>query len=502
MRLTQQLGKLFLCGCIIWLWVLAMPVSAVTPSPQYTQDQAAFALSLLSNAVSDQLGTQQQLQEQLDQNIRSALDDPTVKNYIGDWQIGWGPVVYERPQSLVSNNTLYVAQRENTYVIATAGTNPISFYDWLVEDFDVTSQVDWPYPEFVPAGLQPKLAQGTSTGLQILLNMKSHDQTIIEFLDGVVKTHPDQSMELVVVGHSLGGALSPVLALALLDQQAQWTHNHPINNQQAKWLSTHPITLSVYPTAGATPGNKDFSTYYSDRLECNTIRVWNALDVVPYAWNEGLLKVIPYLYEFKIQPDDLLKQWVKVAEENAASGNYTQLIPDTRSRLSAVDLPVPATPQCQRSNVLMAPPDLDTVATQIAFKLSPALTEAAVNDPSKAPKLFTFLYENQDQRLTVLDQESEVQRQLQAEVKTFLTFLEQAAYQHTTRYSELYGIDDLTTYMTQQCYLGKTLDPSELLSEAIVVSLEKLICNLIFEATEICPCGGCTPLGDLLAKVD
>ena len=367
---------------------LAKALKLALSDVEFEKEQVIFVLSALSNAVSSEDGTQNQLQQKLESRIRAAFSDPKVQEHIGNWELVWGPVVYERPQSVVSNNTLYVARNGNQYAIATAGTNPASLYDWLVEDADVQHQVDWPYQAHIPAGLQPQLAQGTQIGLDTLLQMQSGDQTLVEFLRDEVMAKNEQGIDLVVTGHSLGGALSPTLALNLFDREAEWTYNHPVN-------------LSVHAYAGPTPGNADFATYYDQRLGANTSRVWNQIDIVPHAWEEDLLQQIPHLYEPQIPYNELIALAVSAAETHASAGNYQQLLPAIPGLQGTVQVPLPDLSACKPSDstpstlklAVDSPRYLDTdaAAAQIAERLSPALIEAAKRDPAAAAQLSNLM---------------------------------------------------------------------------------------------------------------
>ena len=105
--------------------------------PIYDQQQTLFCLSMLAH-VSD------------NEKIISDLADPTVQSKIGQWTILCGPVIYYHdPKNQVWDNIMYVAKGENAetnnpqYVVAIAGTNPKSVFDWLQEDFDTHEMLPW-----------------------------------------------------------------------------------------------------------------------------------------------------------------------------------------------------------------------------------------------------------------------------------------------------------------------------------------------------------------------
>ncbi|MEM8604335.1 MAG: hypothetical protein AAGF24_10930, partial [Cyanobacteria bacterium P01_H01_bin.121] len=293
------------------VWQLPKPAQAQT---RFEPEQQIFTLSLLSNSVSGYAGNQAELQAELQQRVTGALADQRVQQAIGDWDVVWGPVVYTAPFAVFATNAMYVARQGNQYVIAIAGTNYASVYDWMIEDADVVAsqQVVWPYRQVT--GSNPKLSEGTDTGLQRLLAMEANEQTLIEFLHSIMRTSAGDTIQLIFTGHSLGGALAPTLALAIADQQSDWSRGNPFQ-------------MAVYPTAGPTPGNRDFATYYDQRLGPNTTRIWNSLDIVPHAWAAADLTQIPNLYEPAIPPNPLVKSFIKQLSALATGGDYQQILP-------------------------------------------------------------------------------------------------------------------------------------------------------------------------------
>ena len=85
------------------------------------------------------------------------------------------------------------------------------------------------------------ITDGTYVGISNLLNMTSGGKSLVEYLN----TLTPGTATLTVTGHSLGGALSPTLALAFVD---------PTNPLLSNWSKSQ---VNAYPTAGATPGNPE-----------------------------------------------------------------------------------------------------------------------------------------------------------------------------------------------------------------------------------------------------
>lgn len=289
----------------------------------YDNWQVTFYLSFLSNVGSAtiltetlsssqtlaqaQAAAQATLTADLSTAVASALASSAVQAEIGnDWTVVWGPEVYvdgpiagsvtATSAQFTTSNAMFVAYSagssvgagsQGRYVVAIAGTNPNSVYDWFTEDFTLTPGTTWQTAlqtwadntKTVDTTTNPVITSGTFTGVTNLLGMTSSatGKTLVEYLQSLT---PETST-LTVTGHSLGGALSPTLALALIDK------NNPL---VSNWPAAQ---VNAYPTAGATPGNQDFSSYFYTNFTASVATspwqvwnavVWNKFDVVPNAW--------------------------------------------------------------------------------------------------------------------------------------------------------------------------------------------------------------------------
>ncbi|CCO34387.1 hypothetical protein RSOLAG1IB_06029 [Rhizoctonia solani AG-1 IB] len=274
--------------------------------------QQLFALSWASNLVRECEGSALELQEKLAGLLNG---DYLNKNVGPGWSIVWGPAVWRNESDPskpgVPDNVWFVAKHDSlatdedtptpAYVVCIAGTaGGLDNYGASVEDKKVDQVVDlnsWipngftggaipaPTPASSPifTGSTPYVAYGTSIGTHIIAStppatQNDHTATtpcLSEFLKSLSL---EANARLIFTGHSLGGALSPTLALTL---------------DRANLLGNFTKVL-VYPTAGPTPGDANFVSEFSQRFPATPIgekpymtwnrNIVNSLDIVPHAW--------------------------------------------------------------------------------------------------------------------------------------------------------------------------------------------------------------------------
>jgi hypothetical protein len=322
---------------------MTTPLSSTVP---YNRLQQVFCLNLLSNVASSKIGSAEKLTEFAEVCVPRVLSNAGVQKLIGVWTPMWGPVVTEprtgRWRSVAANTMFVAAQRgENggmTYVISIAGTDPISFYGWVSEDFDVVQTVPWSSALQLnfQGGINtdqslPLISQGTGNGLQALLNEMTYEgNSLLTFLTAEVAKAPAGPLEVIVTGHSLGGALSASLALLLADTQGV----------AGGWDPNARVVVSALPSAGATPGNAVFAAHYDAVLGLRTNRLWNSLDVIPHAWETDLLVQSPHLYFPYIAPNAAVRALVDIVVANTARSNqqYVQINRQTPPLPGQVDV--------------------------------------------------------------------------------------------------------------------------------------------------------------------
>ncbi|CAE6440371.1 unnamed protein product [Rhizoctonia solani] len=272
--------------------------------------QPIFALSWASNLVRECTGSALELQEKLTGFLGGDYLD---KNVGPGWSIVWGPAVWRDDPSKpgVPDNVWFVAKHDllvtdgnsstPVYAVCIAGTaGGLGDYGAKVEDKKVDEVVDltqWipnslaggvipkPTPTDSPIlpGSTPYVAYGTSVGTYVVASTppatKTSQTSTAPCLSAFLKTlSVEANTRLIFTGHSLGGALSPTLAFVL---------------DKAGTLSNFAKVL-VYPTAGATPGDANFVSEFSQRFPAISMgekpymawnqNIVNSLDIVPHAW--------------------------------------------------------------------------------------------------------------------------------------------------------------------------------------------------------------------------
>jgi hypothetical protein len=191
-------------------------------------------------------------------------------------------------------NLLYVAQDDRApsrYALVSRGTDWNFLTNW-VDDFDVLHTHGWPSAS--PPNPSILVAQGSWDGLQALLTMTSQPGGVT--LGAVLhQISAGAGLDLLITGHSLGGALATILGLYLADTVDGW-------GAAAAWVS-----MKSYTFASPTTGNQAYADYYNGRsgltnVSWQAFRVFNEQDMVPFAYAdvEGIadsgIPLAPFLF--------------------------------------------------------------------------------------------------------------------------------------------------------------------------------------------------------------
>ena len=238
-----------------------------------------YQLSLASNKISRERNTIEKLQSLANDKIAEAV------SLLG-WTVVWGPVVWKNdPDNHLTgpDHVWFVARPANAdiYVISVAGTATI--YNHIINNVGIAQVVDFmkwspntpPQPTSTVNKTGTYVAFGTAQGVHILssypapTSAKGAGETLPNFLKGEKR----RSAQFIFTGFSLGGALSPTLALALTKAGEL---------KDAKEVLTFPIAA---PSCGNVHYATLFETTFREHPDNWNANVANELDVVPQAWS-------------------------------------------------------------------------------------------------------------------------------------------------------------------------------------------------------------------------
>ncbi|NES68239.1 MAG: hypothetical protein F6K24_24885 [Okeania sp. SIO2D1] len=214
---------------------------------------------------------------------------------------------------------MYMAKSKDSgesdrYIIGISGTNLVSLHGWTVQNLSVSTTRLWnkgqpwhsdPEDQTTP-GI--RVAAGFCEGIRILFEeMQYNEQSLLEYLNHLTSS-ASKPLSITICGHSLGAALSPTLALSLIDRRAEWDPNE----KATVWASF---------SSGASPGNKAFAQDYDMKLDQKTDRIWSELDYVANTWEKDMIEGTRTFYEPYIKPTALINAWVDwLLDQSISSG--------------------------------------------------------------------------------------------------------------------------------------------------------------------------------------
>lgn len=138
-------------------------------------------------------------------------------------------------------------------------------------------------------------------------------QNLLAFLKSHADKHRDA--EVIVTGHSKGGALCSTLALWLAD----------IRGKADSWNADAAAPISAWSFAGPTAGNRQFAAHSDHVLGAACHRVWNVRDLVPYAFESDLMLKFPSNYQLNMVDKGILDGVVQTAARVDRPLDYQQI---------------------------------------------------------------------------------------------------------------------------------------------------------------------------------
>lgn len=310
--------------------VIAQSNSSFSPSPI---QQQVFTLSWLASQApagySQETGTTPPTNPTpwKRDGLQAAIDHLKPKIPSWNWKVVWGPN-YAPDLFGGPANTMFIAQQldsgnnpEPVYVVAIAGTNSDSLFD-QVEDLEI-DPTDWKVQG--DDGLGAQVTRGDFDGVKNLLAM---EWNVIDFLDNNVRAFlkgiPDQSKTtLWFTGHSMGGAVAPMLMLALMDPASILDTSE---TKLGRWKQ-----VNLLATAGPSIGNASFVRHFNQVFSAGnatTTFVWNANDVVPHAWAPATMNELTGFYGIDLPSGDCVGDLIKSEQKKANAQSYVQFEPN------------------------------------------------------------------------------------------------------------------------------------------------------------------------------
>lgn len=211
--------------------------------------------------------------------------------YAKDFALVWGPSIYLDPGTkgdtagYTANVTAVFKGPSGDLRVVTSGTNGSSDYDVDEEDNDIAQTGASALISGAPS--DASISKGAMAGAQAIIQSTSSGASLVSYLQGQTPS----GGKVVMVGHSLGGALASVLALYLKEQLPS-------------------ATLSCFTFAGPTAGNQQFADYFDQTMAGASTRIVNSKDTVPQAWNPTSIQTILTIYEPDIATPDKIKNGI------------------------------------------------------------------------------------------------------------------------------------------------------------------------------------------------
>jgi hypothetical protein len=315
----------------------------------YNDYQMTFIMAMIANFAppqenaTDPTSAAQAIQTNFASKLPGII---AAANFPVDVTVAWGPYVVVEPKDIkngtaTATNTMLVFKYPsqtvagvNEYVVSIAGTKATSIFDEMDEDLLGGKIADWPYYSQTN---NIKISHGTLNGIGLLLGLNSGNSITNYF-----STLNDPNAIITVAGHSLGGALSPALALVLFGTTTSFSEI-PEQAKSQNW------TTRTYAIAGPDVGN----SYYVDYLKTTfppqaepavkwqqfNCKIWNSLDIVPQVWSKGFESYIDNIYGVQLDTPAAVKDLLALLNlsllaHNGGANPYTCSDPNRKGQFA------------------------------------------------------------------------------------------------------------------------------------------------------------------------
>jgi Lipase (class 3). len=252
-------------------------------------------------------------------------------------EIAWGPALHQPNPDIPGTATqrsdaLALITRDfdtGEYFVIFRGTNTVSAVEWAMQDFMVQRMIPWSAIQRGAAPADAMISEGASTAIKMRLELApgrgctGEGESLAKALVRIVEDSNGRCV-MHFTGHSLGGLLAPVMALWLKDQLVLEGRQDLLDK----------LDLDVYSYAAPTAGNKSFASYLAYRVP-EQRRYACDLDVVPQAWQEDTIELMPEIYKPSIEMELALRPLYNLCLSFARGKGYAQPMPriDVPSRV-------------------------------------------------------------------------------------------------------------------------------------------------------------------------
>ena len=259
-----------------------------TQATEFSETQKMMVFAFMSDVLeSKEVLNVAELEDSLQLDFQKLFDSKIAQDVLGGkWHCPIKPWVQVTAKLESNLNAIFISPDGKTMVIGVAGTNFVSGYDWFTEDADVQNMKPWngtlvDKDSKDTSTSKGYIAEGTSIALWNTWTANRKGQGDSRTFATVVKEYIEGNTdvtEVIVTGHSLGGAITPVLAQALFEFGGL----------------RKGVTIKAYPFADPTSGDQTFINHVGESIQ--VISNINAHDVVPHAWEKATMKLIDTIF--------------------------------------------------------------------------------------------------------------------------------------------------------------------------------------------------------------